>query len=236
MTLIVIYSLTPNVIVQVNPNGSNGANGLYFRGPTLLSRMIAIGGIVVFCTFGAGCSRSSKNTAAPPSPPETASPRVTPAIFEAALQGDLVTIKSVLKNGVPAGAADENGRTLLMLAAFNGHTAVANALLGAGASVMPKDSIGRTALMYAASGPFPGTVELLLAHGAPLDDTDSNEHFSALMFAAAEGQADVVRLLLQRGANPAIKDVDGDTAADFARKNNHTEVESLLTNTPPRTP
>ena len=58
------------------------------------------------------------------------------------------------------------------------------------------------------------------------------EGFTALMTAAAEGQLDVVRLLLAYGADPGLEDKDGDTAASFARQNGHSAVVDLLENPP----
>lgn len=55
------------------------------------------------------------------------------------------------------------------------------------------------------------------------------------MTAAAEGELEVVRLLLIHGANPKLKDVDGDTAQSFAEQKGHAAVVSLLKNPPPRT-
>ena len=46
--------------------------------------------------------------------------------------------------------------------------------------------------------------------------------------AAAEGQADVVKLLLKHKADITLKDVDGDTAESFAAKNGHTAVVKIL--------
>jgi ankyrin repeat protein len=48
------------------------------------------------------------------------------------------------------------------------------------------------------------------------------------MHAASEGHLEVVRLLLDRGAKADIRDVDDDTAYDFAIKNGHQEVAQLL--------
>jgi len=122
----------------------------------------------------------------------------------------------------------------MMFAAFNGHAAVAEYLLDAGAEIDAKDSTGRTALMYAASGPFVETVGLFLKRGAEVNVQGTLEGFTPLMTAAAEGLADVVRLLLGAGADRDIKDVDGDTALSFARQNGHAEVVALLENPPAR--
>ena len=48
------------------------------------------------------------------------------------------------------------------------------------------------------------------------------------MFAAAEGQKEVVQALLQNNADTTVKDKDGDTARDFAAKNGYREVATML--------
>ncbi|MBN2665522.1 MAG: ankyrin repeat domain-containing protein [Bacteroidales bacterium] len=73
------------------------------------------------------------------------------------------------------------------------------------------------------------SVKTLLDHQADPDLTDNEEHFTTLMYAAAEGQLDVVRILLAYNADPALKDVDGDDALTFAMNNGHTAIASLLT-------
>ena len=111
-----------------------------------------------------------------------------------------------------------------MLAVFNGHEEVARLLIERNAEVNAVNPDGRTPLMFAATFDDPRTVELLLANGAKVNVRERTEGFTALMFAAAEGHIDVVRLLLNHDADRTLKDVDGDTAADFAGKNGHTEV------------
>jgi ankyrin repeat protein len=82
--------------------------------------------------------------------------------------------------------------------------------------------------MYASTGPFNETVSLLLKAGAETNLFDNEEHFTALMFAAAEGQAEVVQSLLKYGADKSLLDIDGESAYDFAMANGHTEVALLL--------
>ena len=48
------------------------------------------------------------------------------------------------------------------------------------------------------------------------------------MFAAAEGQAEVIKVLLSHGAEIKITDKDGDMALDFAEKNGHQEAVTVL--------
>ena len=91
-----------------------------------------------------------------------------------------------------------------------------------------RDLMGRTALLYASTGPFPETVKILLDKGAKANVVDSNEHFTPLMHAAAEGNLDVVKLLVAYGADLDLKDVDGDNAESFARQAGHTEIADYL--------
>ena len=150
------------------------------------------------------------------------------ALMEAAYAGNLDEVRRLVLDGTPVDAIDAERHTPLMWAGFNGHAAVAEYLLDAGAEIDNKDSSGRTALLYASSGPFPETVELLMERGADVNVQGTLEGFTPLMTAAAEGLADVVRLLLGAGADRDIKDVDGDTALSFAKQNGHAEVVALL--------
>ena len=72
------------------------------------------------------------------------------------------------------------------------------------------------------------------------DDVESvnfdvlDEGKTALMYAAEEGNTDVVKLLLDKGADINAKDEENrKTAFDYAKDNNHTEIITLLTNAKP---
>jgi ankyrin repeat protein len=82
--------------------------------------------------------------------------------------------------------------------------------------------------MFASTGPNSETVTLLLKHGAEVNATDGDEHWTPLMFAAAEGQAAVIKTLLQHDANPGLKDIDGETALDFALQRGQEQAANLL--------
>ena len=70
----------------------------------------------------------------------------------------------------------------------------------------------------------------MIDEGADVNAVDSGEHFTALMMAAAEGNSEVVKVLLAEGADRTMKDIDGDGALEFAREKNHTDVIELLLN------
>lgn len=166
---------------------------------------------------------NTNSDTAKPGGPETVN-----SLHDACFNGAKEMVEKELKRGADVNKPDEGGRTPLMLAAYNGHTAIVRSLLQQGAKVNVQDAEGRTALMYAATGPYVETVQQLLDHEAKVNIQDGKEHWSALMFAAAEGQAEVVKALLKSGANASLRDVDGDTAANFARNNGHAEVVKLL--------
>lgn len=150
------------------------------------------------------------------------------ALREAALEGNLSLAERLISSGTDVNSSAPDDRTALMLASFNGHINIMISLLEAGANVDSKDEFGRTALMYASTGPFPNPVKLLLENGADPNICDSEEKFSPLMFAAAEGHMEVVNILLDNNADRSLKDKDGDTAESFARSNGHTVVADLL--------
>jgi ankyrin repeat protein len=52
------------------------------------------------------------------------------------------------------------------------------------------------------------------------------------MHAAAEGNLDVVKLLIAAGANTRLRDIDGDNAAFFARQAGHVAVAQYLESVP----
>lgn len=150
------------------------------------------------------------------------------ALFDSAHLGKLDEVERLVSGGTAADARDPDHRTPMMFAAFNGHTVVVGFLVEKGAEVDNMDINGRTALMYASSGPFEETVKLLLAKGAEVNVQGTLEGFTALMTAAAEGQIEIVRRLLDHGADRSLEDKDGDTALSFARQQGHAEVVKLL--------
>lgn len=149
-------------------------------------------------------------------------------IVEAALYGKIDTVKKALEQGYKPDERDPEKRTILMYAAFNGQTDIVKLLLEAGAEVNLQDNTGSSALMFAASGPGTDSVQALLEAGAKINMIDNNEHFTALMWAAAEGQPENVVLLLKNGADMTLKDIDGDTAKSFAEKAGHTAIVKFL--------
>ena len=191
----------------------------------------------IFTLFLTGCGQSNKpengnenakvKLATSQSEP-LSSAEAEEKLRQASLDGDVVGVDAALEAKVNVNAMDADGRTALMFASFNGHSDIVLKLIEKGTVVDRRDLMGRTALLYAATGPFPETVSILLDKGAQPNVVDSDEHFSPLMHAAAEGHLSVVKILLKAGADMTLTDVDGDDAASFARQSGHVEVAKLL--------
>ena len=148
--------------------------------------------------------------------------------FQSALEGNIAAVKTTLEKGVDVNSVDSNNRTALMLASYNGHESIVQLLLEKKADVNMLDVSDRTALMFAASGPFNATVTALLNADADVNIVDKEEHWSAIMFAASEGQLEVVKNLFQHGADLKLQDIDGESAYDFANANGHVQVAEFI--------
>ena len=156
-------------------------------------------------------------------------------LIEAAKQGDVAKVLSLLKKGANANVRETNGQLTrmgyspLMWAASKGHKAVVEALLAGGADVHAGDSENRTALMMAAANGHPDIAALLIAGGADIH-AKSLRNDTALMAAAAGGRPEIVQRLLDMGAAADWANDIGETALMAAALRGHAgTVEVLLT-------
>ena len=191
-----------------------------------MSRMKKIIVTLLIAAVAVGCAKKEEPETVKVEP---SAPAMTVDQFmEAALNGQEDVISKAIAQKLDVNVRGPEERTAIMLAAFNGHSKVVNMLAEAKAQVDAKDSTGRTALMYASTGKDTATVKNLLHHGAGINEADGVENFTPLMWAAAEGNMEVVKILLSAGADVNMKDIDGDTAGSFAGKNGHAEIAAML--------
>jgi ankyrin repeat protein len=131
---------------------------------------------------------------------------------------NLQVVLILLEHGADVKKADNFGYTPLMWAAGSARKQIVGLLLGGGADAGALDKSSRSALHWvAANGNEDHTTlyRLLVAYHAPIDQRDSNGR-TALMQEATVRTASGAAFLLQRGANPEIKDNVGNSARSVA--------------------
>ncbi|NKY84876.1 ankyrin repeat domain-containing protein [Nocardia veterana] len=107
-------------------------------------------------------------------------------IFELARTGEAATLAAYIDAGVPVNLSNDNGDTLLMLAAYHGHQGAVDALLERGADPNRANDRGQTP---AAGAVFKGENDILkslLAAGADPDAGTPSARDAASMFGKAE--------------------------------------------------
>ena len=112
----------------------------------------------------------------------------------------------------------------LMIAALNGTTDLAQQLIIKGADV---NKTGWAPLHYAATRGHLQMISLLLDKYAYIDAASPNGT-TPLMMAAFYGTPPAVKLLLDAGADPLIRNNQGLSAIDFAQKNNRSDSAELI--------
>jgi ankyrin repeat protein len=144
---------------------------------------------------------------------------------EAAMEGDLATIKSLLAQGMNINAEPRwhKGWTALMAAATFGRHEIVNFLLSGGADVHVKLEDGRTTLYQAAQNGDRRIVEALIAAGVELN-AKTVEGRTALIRAAWMGHGEAVKVLLAARADTGIRDKDGWSAQRFAASSGDVET------------
>ena len=141
------------------------------------------------------------------------------AILWAAHRDDLDTVARLLDAGADVNTADDHGVTPLERAAENASAAMVGALLAAGADANAAQTSGLTPLMTAARTGSVAVVQALLGHGAEVTAATAETRSTALMWAVAEPHPDVVRVLLDAGADPRASTFKGFTPLMFAARN-----------------
>ncbi len=148
-------------------------------------------------------------------------------VIGASFGGYTELVKFLIKKG--ASISDTSGLIALQGAVIGGHIDTVKLLLEKG--VAPKSDNLSSLLATASANGFLGIVEVLLDNGMNINgmenDRDRPRYRTPLMAAAEAGHIEVVKLLLDRGANKYISP-NFNTAYSLARSNGHKKIMKLL--------
>jgi ankyrin repeat protein len=141
----------------------------------------------------------------------------TSPIADAAMRGDVATVRALIARRADVNAAQGDGMTALHWAADRGDSAMTVELLRAKADVRPRTRIGAyTPLHIAARTGNPAVVRALLAAGGDVKATTTSGA-TPLHLAAAAGNPDIVKALLAKGSDPNARESQwGQTPLIFA--------------------
>ena len=173
--------------------------------------------------------------------------RTTP-LTAAVTAGNLPVVRWLLDQRADVRAATSSGMTALFFvgsykliqekipkvraALQKDETEIARLLVARGANVNATTSLEReTPLHIAALKGLAGVADILLKKGANVN-AQSKEGASPLMLAASQGwrgdYGETIRLLLAHGANRKLRNHEGDTALDIARRRKNRRIVALL--------
>jgi ankyrin repeat protein len=149
-------------------------------------------------------------------------------IFEAARENNFSAIKAYTQKGKDINIVNSKKYTPFILAAYYGHIQTLDILLQTGAETCTVDNKGNNAFMGVAFKGHEHVAKWLL------ENTDCNVNHqnyagqTAMMMASLFGRGNIIKLLLEHGANPEIIDKKGNTASKLAQAQGLLKVVEII--------
>jgi len=149
-------------------------------------------------------------------------------LIAASSVGDLDRVKQLVEGGVSVSHSDYDFRTPLHLAAAGGHLEVVKFLVDNGADVTAVDRWGSSVLNDAVSNGKDEVIKYLRSVGSHAKSDKGLTR--AMCTAAAEGNVELIRKLIEAGVDPNVTDSDGRTPLHIAcAKASNVAVDFLMT-------
>lgn len=151
--------------------------------------------------------------------------------LRAVQQGDRGLVDLFVRGGINVNVrGDYDNSTALQIALNKNFSIIAMILLKAGADVNAPDTTGFTPLLMAAGKTSQGyqeVAEQMVKKGADVNARDPLG-WTPLLLAISVGNIDLVKLLLEKGADARIRTRKGESARDLAKKYGHEEIMALF--------
>jgi ankyrin repeat protein len=151
-----------------------------------------------------------------------------PALVDAAMNGDLKAVRTLVRQTANVNAPQPDGMTALHWAAQRRDLEMTNLLLNAGADFSITNRTGAKPLYLAAVNGDAAVIARLLDAGEDANAVLTAEGETVLMLTSYTGNPAAVKLLLDRGADVNIQQFRGQTALMWAAAEGHAEVVKLL--------
>jgi len=156
---------------------------------------VALSGLLIQTAVAAAAAAPSA-VLLPPAEPDG-----TTALHWAVHNNDKPLVERLLKAGANVNARNDYGATPLAEAAVLADPVLLERLLKAGADVESANDDGQTALMLVARNGNVAAAKLLLRYRANVNAREKWRQQTALMWAAAQAQPEMVRFLVSKGAD-----------------------------------
>ncbi len=155
------------------------------------------------------------------------------ALMTCARTGSVEAVNSLLANKADVNAATRRGQTALMWAAAEKHPEVARALISHGADVnaqshLPAEFKPAQYLTYGVHPKVPLKTDRFEPEDVHQDPLSSKGGFTALMFAAREGDLETARILIEAGAKLNVSTPDYGSALTMASASGHEALSLFL--------
>ncbi|WP_265024115.1 ankyrin repeat domain-containing protein [Wolbachia endosymbiont (group A) of Epagoge grotiana] len=138
-----------------------------------------------------------------------------------------ISVNSHFGENVDVNSKDENGWTLLHLAAWEGQLNDTRSLVKKGADINAENIFGRKPIHVAAENNNTNIIEFFLSKGMSIDDVDRYGR-TPLYCASWNGHLGVVKYLVEKGADINAQDKGGKTSLDAATDQKHDDVIEYL--------
>ncbi len=157
-------------------------------------------------------------------------------LFIAVQKNHKPVVKYLLSKGARIDEkSEEYGRTALYIACVESLDIV-KMLVDAGADVNLKSNMGIAPLFVAVRSKHILIAKYLLSKGARINEKNGKNGETALYQACFGGSLDIVKVLIDAGADVTITNAQGKTPLDVAIENNHQEIVHYLESLQPSQP
>lgn len=152
-------------------------------------------------------------------------------MFEFVFRGSVPIVQFLVENGALLNSTDSKGSTAVVFAAKMGHLSIVSLLMNYSwpTSGCQLETTAQEAMIISAREGHVDILDCLLNNElVKINDECPLSGETSLCAASASGRKDSCKLLLKKGADPSVKNKNGDLPLHLATINGHYEIVDLL--------